>query len=86
LIRFGPSELRSARTTLGLSAEGFARLVGVESGRTVRRWEAGERDIPGPVRVLTEALMESRAVRRYFGYSDNAAAVSADRPAYVREQ
>jgi DNA-binding transcriptional regulator YiaG len=59
--------LRSARSALGLSAEGFARLIGVESGRTVRRWEAGERDIPGPVRVLTGALMESRAVRRYFG-------------------
>ena len=61
-----PLQLKSARHTLGLSAEGFARLVRVESGRTVRRWEAGERDIPGPVIVIVEALLASRAVRRYF--------------------
>lgn len=62
-----PEHLRAARAALGLSAEGFARLVRVESGRTVRRWEAGERDIPGPVVALTEAIMRSRSVRRYFG-------------------
>lgn len=62
-----PQELKAARQLLGLSAEGFARLVGVESGRTVRRWEAGDRDIPGPVQVLTRALIESGAVRRHFG-------------------
>lgn len=61
------AELKSARHALGLSAEGFARLVGVESGRTVRRWESGERDVPGPVVILTTALMESAAVRRHFG-------------------
>lgn len=62
-----PAELKSARHALGLSAEGFARLVRVESGRTVRRWEAGERDIPGPVQVITGALLESAAVREHFG-------------------
>lgn len=62
-----PAELKSARHALGLSAEGFARLVGVASGRTVRRWEDGSQDIPGPVVVLTEALRDSPAVRRHFG-------------------
>jgi DNA-binding transcriptional regulator YiaG len=62
-----PAQLKSARCAFGLSAEGFARLVRVKSGRTVRRWEAGERDIPGPVIVLVTALQESQAVRRYFG-------------------
>lgn len=52
---------------MGLSAEALARLVGVQGGRTVRRWEAGDRDIPGPVIVLVTALMQSAAVRRYFG-------------------
>lgn len=64
-----PADLKSARHALGLSAEGFARLVNVESGRTVRRWESGERDIPGPVTVIVRALMDSRAVRRHFGLS-----------------
>jgi DNA-binding transcriptional regulator YiaG len=59
-----PADLKAARHTLGLSAEGFARVVQVESGRTVRRWEAGDRDIPGPVKVLTKLLLDSPTVRR----------------------
>jgi|HigsolmetaAR203D_1030402.scaffolds.fasta_scaffold15358_3 Predicted transcriptional regulator len=64
-----PAELKAARHALGLSAEGFARWVNVQSGRTVRRWEAGDRDIPGPVAVLVRAAMASRAVRAHFGLS-----------------
>jgi DNA-binding transcriptional regulator YiaG len=70
-----PAELKTARHALGLSAEGFAKLVRVESGRTVRRWEAGDRDIPGPVIVIVEALMSSRSVRRHFGV-----AIEGDEP------
>lgn len=62
-----PAELKSARHALGLSAEGFAAWVQVQSGRTVRRWEAGERDIPGPVVVLVDAALSSAAIREYFG-------------------
>jgi DNA-binding transcriptional regulator YiaG len=58
-----PAELKAARHSLGLSAEGFARLVRVDSGRTVRRWEAGERDIPGPVTVIVELLQRSPEAR-----------------------
>jgi len=32
------------RNSLGLSAEALAALLQVQSGRTVRRWEAGERE------------------------------------------
>jgi hypothetical protein len=31
-------------------------LLRVEDGRTVRRWEAGERAIPGPVTVIMETI------------------------------
>jgi DNA-binding transcriptional regulator YiaG len=62
-----PGELRAARHDMSLSADRFAKLVQVESGRTVRRWEAAERDIPGPVQVLVRAIMSSRSVRHYFG-------------------
>jgi DNA-binding transcriptional regulator YiaG len=58
-----PAELKFARNALGLSAEGFARLVRVESGRTVRRWESGERDIPGPVTVIVDLLLASEEAR-----------------------
>lgn len=62
-----PSELKSARHALGLSAEGFAKLMHVASGRTVRRWESGDQDIPGLVAAVTTGLIESPAVRAYFG-------------------
>ena len=60
-----PADLTSIRQGLGLSAEAFARLVRVQSGRTVRRWEAGDRDIPGPVIVIAEAVRDSAVVRKY---------------------
>ncbi|WP_024508414.1 helix-turn-helix transcriptional regulator [Bradyrhizobium sp. ARR65] len=52
-----PEALKDARAALGLSADALARTVRVEDGRTVRRWEAGEREIPGPVIVILETAM-----------------------------
>lgn len=49
-----PADLKSARKALGLSQAEFARAVGVASDRTVRKWEDGERDIPGPVAVICD--------------------------------
>lgn len=40
--------LKDARARLGLSAGALAKIVRVEDGRTVRRWEAGERESPSP--------------------------------------
>ena len=51
------AELKAAREFLGLSADDLARVVGVEDGRTVRRWEAGDRDLPGPVIVVMETAL-----------------------------
>jgi DNA-binding transcriptional regulator YiaG len=62
----GPA-IRDARQRFRLSADGFAKLVGVESGRTVRRWEAGTRDVPGPVRVLMRLLLACPAARKMLG-------------------
>ena len=53
--RVTSNEFRAARAALGLSADKMARLLRVQSGRTVRRWEAGQ-DIPGPVAVILEAM------------------------------
>ncbi len=62
-----PEDLKAARHALGLSAEGFARVLEVGSGRTVQRWEAGDRDIPGPVIVLTRILLQSAQARAIVG-------------------
>jgi len=47
-----PRKLKSTRESLGLSQAAFARMVGVASDRTVRKWENGERKIPGRVVVI----------------------------------
>ena len=52
-----PDELRAALTRLGLTQSGAARLLHVEP-RTVRRWIAGDRDIPGPAVVLLRLWLE----------------------------
>lgn len=62
-----PSELKKARHKLGLSANAFARLVGVSDGRTVRRWEDGTQDVPGPVMVLLGTIMAVPAARKHLG-------------------
>lgn len=43
---FGPAEFRAIRERLGLSAAGMGALLRV-NGRTIRKWEAGDRAIPG---------------------------------------
>ena len=55
-----PAEFKEARHKLGLSAEKCAVLFRIASGRTIRRWEAGPQDIPGPAQVLMEALRDGR--------------------------
>ena len=54
-----PATLRTARTTLGLSTAGLAKLLrmGTDGGRHVRRWEAGTTPISGPASVAIEALL-----------------------------
>ena len=46
---------RALRQRLGLTAGAEARLLGVDA-RTVQRWDAGERDIPGPALRLLHLL------------------------------
>ena len=55
-----PSGFKAAREKLGLSQNALARLFRVSGGRTVRKWESGERDIPGPAQVLLDWLANGR--------------------------
>jgi hypothetical protein len=52
-----PGDLKVARDFMGLSANGLARILGIEDGRSVRRWEAGDRELPGPVIVILETAL-----------------------------
>ena len=55
-----PADFRKIRHTLDLSAQHMARALGVSDGRTVRRWEAGDRDIPGPAIKLMRLLKRGK--------------------------
>ena len=70
-----PAELKAARSTLGLTVERFAEAFGVASGRTVRGWEAGERNgqpaaIPRPIAILVDLAISEPIVRRRLGIGD----------------
>jgi transcriptional regulator with XRE-family HTH domain len=50
-----PHEFRAARKKLGLTQDGFATLCGVDA-RSVRRWERGATEIPGPAARMMQVL------------------------------
>jgi DNA-binding transcriptional regulator YiaG len=60
-----PEDFQIVRNRLGLSQNDMAALFGLGSARTVRRWEEGEKDIPGPVLLLLELCLELPEVREY---------------------
>lgn len=55
-----PAEFKDARTKLGLSAEKMARVLGLAEGRVIRRHEAGDRGISGPLARLVQILADDR--------------------------
>lgn len=57
-----PRELRIFMVDNELSGAGLARLTAVSDARVVRRWLAGDRDIPGPV-VQLMTLLNSMTAR-----------------------
>lgn len=47
-----PQDFKAARIELRLSQDEMASDLGVFDGRTVRRWESGERRIPGEIEIV----------------------------------
>jgi DNA-binding transcriptional regulator YiaG len=47
-------DLKRVRRKLGWTTKHMAEQLRISDGRTVRRWEAGDRAIPGPVEVALE--------------------------------
>jgi transcriptional regulator with XRE-family HTH domain len=62
-----PLDLKSARLVLGLSQQAMAALIGIRDGGTIKRYEGGQREIPGPVAVLVDSLMAVPELRRHLG-------------------
>lgn len=55
-----PADLRAALDRLGLSQSEAARRCGVDP-RSMRRWLAGDRRIPGPVVELVRTWLRLKA-------------------------
>ncbi|WP_127078321.1 hypothetical protein [Rhodomicrobium lacus] len=73
-----PEELKAARRSLAMVGSRNAwmscaemaalmRLKGASAGRTIRRWEDGSQDVPGPAIALLETLLRSREAREING-------------------
>lgn len=60
----GP-ELKAIREKLRLTQAEFARVVGVASDRTVRKWEDGEREIPGTVLTILDIIEHCPEARKH---------------------
>lgn len=57
-----PAEFKSARKALGLSQTAMAQALGISDDRTVRRWEAGPQDVPGPVAVAVAYMLRDAGI------------------------
>lgn len=53
-----PATFKSIRQRAGLTQSGLAERLRINDLRTIRKWEAGERAISGPVSLLMEMLDE----------------------------
>lgn len=51
-----PATFKSIRERAGLTQSGLAAILRISDIRTIRKWEAGERAISGPVALLMELL------------------------------
>jgi DNA-binding transcriptional regulator YiaG len=58
----GAEIFRRCRNALALSESAMAAALHVSGGRTVRKWEAGDRAVPGPAWVALRFML--RAARR----------------------
>lgn len=55
-IHMNPKDFKRSREALGFTQETLAATLRSDP-RSVRRWEGGERKVPGPVSVLMELLV-----------------------------
>lgn len=58
-----PQQFRAIRHGWGLSQRDMAALVGTRTGRTVRKWESGEREIPDSAKLLVSFYLRFPPLR-----------------------
>ncbi len=58
--RMNHETFRSIRVKAGLTQRSLAALLRISDSRTVRKWEAGERPLTGPVSILMGLMEQGR--------------------------
>jgi transcriptional regulator with XRE-family HTH domain len=53
-----PVQFKDARKAFGLTQKECAKTLGLKTSRAIRQYEAGERQVSGPVAVLVAMLLE----------------------------
>jgi DNA-binding transcriptional regulator YiaG len=53
------SQFTKALTRLGLTQQGFARVIGVNE-RTVRNWTGGRSDVPDCIAMLLNLMIDTK--------------------------
>lgn len=61
-----PERMKKIRRDLGMSQVEFAKLLRIADGRSIRRWEHGERQLGGPVTMLLEMIERDELPMRYY--------------------
>lgn len=61
-----PANFRRIRRAAGLTIAGLARVLRVSDEKTIRRYEAGERTISGPVQIIMEMMDAGELPNRLF--------------------
>lgn len=51
-----PSTFKAIRQRAGFTQSGLAAFLRISDNRTIRKWEAGDREISGPVTLIMELL------------------------------
>lgn len=64
-MQMTPKQLKAARDKLGISTNTMATWIGVSSGRSVRRWEASDGEVPGWVAVIVTYWLRDQEEKRW---------------------
>ena len=62
-----PAEFRAVRTRHKITVERLAAMLGLASGRTVRRYQSGETAIPQRVALVMQLIDSNQSVRDELG-------------------
>lgn len=66
IAKMTPERVRSIRVdVLDLTGDELAQVLGMSGGRTVRRWESGERAVPPSVAILLTLMVTFPKVAKH---------------------